>query len=134
MTASTTSLASWPISPLDDPFLQQQWFAVAWSREVEPGKLLARRLMAIDLVLWRSQEGLHCWRDLCIHRGARLSLGSIRQDAPLNPSASGFHHSAGECLICPYHAWEYAPSGQCVRIPAQPEMTPPAKARVEAFQ
>jgi phenylpropionate dioxygenase-like ring-hydroxylating dioxygenase large terminal subunit len=118
-----SSLAPRGASRLDDPLLDREWFAVAWSREIEPGKLLARRLMAKDLVLWRSLEGLHCWRDLCVHRGARLSLGTIRQNA-----------ASADCLICPYHAWEYAPSGQCVRFPSHPEVTPPAKARVETFE
>jgi phenylpropionate dioxygenase-like ring-hydroxylating dioxygenase large terminal subunit len=117
------SIATRPVSQLADPFLKQEWFAVAWSREIEPGRLLARRLMGIDLVLWRSREGLHCWRDLCVHRGARLSLGTIRNNA-----------ASGDCLVCPYHAWEYAPSGQCVLFPSHPEMTPPAKARVETFE
>jgi phenylpropionate dioxygenase-like ring-hydroxylating dioxygenase large terminal subunit len=109
------------LSPLADPILQQEWFAIAWSTEVLPGQLLARRLLATDLVLWRSQQGLHCWRDLCIHRGAKLSLGTI-------------HHSTQtECLVCPYHAWEYAPSGQCVHIPAHPGLTPPAKARAQTY-
>jgi len=113
-------------SPLADPILQQEWFAIAWSTEVLPGQLLARRLLATDLVLWRSQQGLHCWRDLCIHRGAKLSLGTIHSAA--------IHHSAPtDCLVCPYHAWEYAPSGQCVHIPAHPGLTPPAKARAQTF-
>jgi phenylpropionate dioxygenase-like ring-hydroxylating dioxygenase large terminal subunit len=120
-------------SPLDDPLLKQEWFAIAWSREVEPGKLLPRRLMGKDMVLWRSQEGLHCWRDLCVHRGARLSLGAIRSGAPSTPSVSAAYAGVRDCLVCPYHAWEYAPSGECVRIPAHPEMTPPPKARVETF-
>ena len=120
-------------SPLDDPLLRREWLAIAWSREVEPGKLLPRRLMGKDIVLWRSREGLHCWRDLCIHRGARLSLGAIRSGAPSAPSAPAAHAAARDCLVCPYHAWEYAPSGECVRIPAHPEITPPPKARVETF-
>jgi phenylpropionate dioxygenase-like ring-hydroxylating dioxygenase large terminal subunit len=124
------SLAAQQASQLDDPLLQQEWFAVAWSREIEPGKLLARRVMATDLVLWRSQEGLHCWRDLCVHRGARLSLGAIRPAA----ASEEIGDAPRDCLICPYHAWEYAPSGECVRIPAHPEMTPPAKARVQSFK
>ena len=113
-------------SRLNDPLLAKEWLAVAWSREIEPRQLLARRVMARDLVLWRSDEGLHCWRDLCVHRGAKLSLGSIRSgnSAGVDPR---------DCLICPYHAWEYAPSGECVRIPAHPEMTPPAKAHAETF-
>jgi phenylpropionate dioxygenase-like ring-hydroxylating dioxygenase large terminal subunit len=121
-------------SQLDDPLLLREWFAVAWSREVEPGKLLARRLLARDLVLWRSQQGLHCWRDLCVHRGARLSLGAIRITAGADSSASRSASGASDCLICPYHAWEYAPSGACVRIPAHPDLTPPEKAHAETYR
>jgi phenylpropionate dioxygenase-like ring-hydroxylating dioxygenase large terminal subunit len=130
---SALTNAAQQISPLDDPALMREWLAIAWSREIEPGKLLARRLLGKDLVLWRSQEGLHCWRDLCIHRGARLSLGSIRQGSALSASAHEGRAGVRDCLVCPYHAWEYAPSGECVRIPAQPELAPPAKARVETF-
>jgi phenylpropionate dioxygenase-like ring-hydroxylating dioxygenase large terminal subunit len=114
---------------LSDPRLAGEWLAIAWSREVEPGKLLARKLMGLDLVLWRSSEGLHCWRDLCIHRGSRLSLGTIRQADSTFPDRG----QARDCLVCPYHAWEYAPSGECVRIPAQPELRPPSKARVTTY-
>jgi phenylpropionate dioxygenase-like ring-hydroxylating dioxygenase large terminal subunit len=114
--------------PLDDPMLKDEWFAIAWSREIEPGMLQARRLLGIDVVLWRSNEGLHCWRDLCVHRGARLSLGRVRQAAGVGVGAP-----ARDCLICPYHAWEYAPTGECVHIPAHPEFAPPVKARVDAF-
>jgi phenylpropionate dioxygenase-like ring-hydroxylating dioxygenase large terminal subunit len=123
-------------SQLDDPLLNREWFAVAWSREIEPGMLVARRLMARDLVLWRSQEGLHCWRDLCVHRGARLSLGAIRPaTVPTSaPSVSESRTDRSDCLVCPYHAWEYAPSGICVHIPSHPEMTPPVRARVETYQ
>lgn len=130
--AALTSVAQ-QVSPLDDPALMRQWLAIAWSREIEPGKLLARRLLGKDLVLWRSREGLHCWRDLCVHRGARLSLGAIRRGAAHGISAQGDRDRASDCLVCPYHAWEYAPSGECVRIPAHPDLTPPAKAHVETF-
>lgn len=125
-------------SALGDPLLRREWLAVAWSREIEPGRLLARRILATDLVLWRSTEGLHCWRDLCIHRGARLSLGKIRTGEKVD-AGSGSADSAEsraatrECLICPYHAWEYAPTGECIRIPAHPDLTPPAKARAQTF-
>ena len=105
---------------LDDPLLLGEWFVAAWSREIAPGKTLARQVLGRDLVLWRSSEGLHCWLDLCVHRGARLSLGTVK--------AGG-----RDCLVCPYHAWEYAPTGQCRRIPAQPELIPPVKARAQVF-
>ncbi len=126
---AVVSLAAQPSSPLGDPQLVVEWFAVAWSREIAPGRLLPRRVLATDLVLWRSSEGLHCWRDLCIHRGARLSLGTVRPGDPAAASAARSH----DCIICPYHAWEYAPGGECVHIPAHPDLKPPAKARVETF-
>jgi phenylpropionate dioxygenase-like ring-hydroxylating dioxygenase large terminal subunit len=118
-----------PLGGIDDPLLLGEWLAVAWSSEIEPGKLLARRLLGRDVVLWRSSEGLHCWRDLCIHRGARLSLGSVR--SATNDTASPMR--GRDCLICPYHAWEYAPTGECVRIPAHPDLVPPSKAHAETF-
>ena len=102
---------------MDDPKLTGEWFAVAWSREVIPGQPIARKLLGIEIVLWRSAQGIHCWRDLCIHRGAQLSLGKVCDDR----------------LVCPYHAWEYNPAGQCVHIPAQPNQAPPLKARAQTF-
>ncbi|HWA96626.1 MAG TPA: aromatic ring-hydroxylating dioxygenase subunit alpha [Terracidiphilus sp.] len=112
-------------SGLHDPLLRREWKAVAWSRDIPYGKLLPIRVMGLDLVLWRSSEGLHCWRDHCVHRGAKLSLGAIRL---------AIREHAHDCLICPYHAWEYAPSGKCVRIPAHPNQSPPSKARAESFK
>ena len=114
---------------LDDPLLLRQWFAVGFSREVAPGGPLARRILGRDLVLWRAsstEDGLHCWLDLCIHRGAKLSLGTV-------VSGLDSFGKAGECLVCPYHGWRYASSGQCVQIPAHPGMTPPEKARAKTF-
>ena len=112
-------------SALRDPLLQSEWMAAAWSDEIHLGQAIPRRILGIDLVLWRSSEGLHCWRDLCIHRGARLSLGTVQFSAN---SAQ-----ARDCLICPYHAWEYATTGACIRIPAQPDLKPPVKAHAEVF-
>src|SRR5271155_746726 len=103
---------------LADSRLSGEWFAIAWSREVAPGTLVARRLLGLDLVLWRSREGIRCWRDLCIHRGAKLSLGRLCADR----------------VVCPYHAWEYSSNGQCVLMPSNPNQPPPAKARAETYQ
>jgi phenylpropionate dioxygenase-like ring-hydroxylating dioxygenase large terminal subunit len=120
---------------LSDPLLGREWFAIAWSREIASGKMIARRALGRDVLLWRSQEGLQCWRDLCVHRGARLSLGTIRHGAGRSESGpAGAESRARDCLICPYHSWEYAPTGECVRIPSQPGLAPPAKARAQTFQ
>src|SRR5579863_2503267 len=132
MAAETaSSIDALTATGLNDPLLRREWLAVAWSREIGTRQMLARRVMGKDVVLWRSNEGLHCWRDLCVHRGARLSLGTIRGGSA---DGNGTADSSGrDCLVCPYHAWEYAPTGECVRIPAQPELKPPAKAHAETF-
>ncbi|GHO48158.1 chlorophyll a oxygenase [Ktedonospora formicarum] len=83
------------------------------------GKPVAARLLGEDLVLWRSKDGvIHAWRDLCIHRGAKLSLGK----------------TSGETLACPYHGWVYDVEGHCIRFPAHPEQNPPAKAHAKVYQ
>ncbi|HTZ99845.1 MAG TPA: aromatic ring-hydroxylating dioxygenase subunit alpha [Candidatus Aquilonibacter sp.] len=106
---------------MNDPVLLNDWLAVAWSSSVPPGSLLPIRILDRDLVLWRGQSGLHAWRDLCIHRGSKLSLGkvSLRNNA--------------DCVACPYHGWEYNVNGECVHIPAHPDQPPPLRARVEDF-
>ncbi len=102
---------------IDDPILKRDWHVVAWSRDLIEGQLLPARLLGEDVVLWRLGEQVMAWQDLCVHRGTRLSIGRIEN----------------EQVICPYHGWTYDESGQCVRIPAHPEQTPPAKARVERY-
>ncbi len=103
---------------LDDPVLRDDWHVVAYAPDLPEGKPVAARLLDEDLVLWRVGEKIHAWCDLCLHRGTRLSLGAVRDDT----------------LICPYHGWTYNEDGQCVRFPAHPDQTPPAKARVKVYQ
>ncbi len=102
---------------IDDPVLLDDWHVVARSSDAPAGEVRSARLLGRDLVLWRSNQGLCAWQDLCLHRGAKLSLGRI-QDG---------------CLMCPYHGWTYDASGQCVRIPAHPSQPPPARARATSF-
>jgi phenylpropionate dioxygenase-like ring-hydroxylating dioxygenase large terminal subunit len=95
----------------------QHWHPVA-SCESVVAQPLAARLLGEDLVLWRDEAGaVHAWPDQCPHRGARLSLGRVE----------------GGRLECPYHGWQFAPSGQCVHVPALPAFTPPATHCVKTF-
>jgi phenylpropionate dioxygenase-like ring-hydroxylating dioxygenase large terminal subunit len=102
---------------MNDPVLMDEWLAAGWSAGVRQGELTARRVLGREIVLWRSSSAVHAWEDLCVHRGTRLSLGQVRND----------------CVVCPYHFWEYDASGQCVRIPAQATLAPPARARANVF-
>lgn len=111
---------------LDDPILINDWHPICRSTAVAPGAVIAARLLGEDLVLWRptttggavSPKPVQAWRDLCIHRGARLSLGKVQE----------------HCLACPYHGWQYNEEGRCVHIPAHPEQMPPAKAVAQTYR
>ena len=71
---------------------------------------LAVTLLERPLVLWRDAAGqARAWADQCPHRGARLSLGRVQ----------------GNHLECAYHGWQFAPSGECVVVPALPGFQPP---------
>jgi phenylpropionate dioxygenase-like ring-hydroxylating dioxygenase large terminal subunit len=101
-----------PAAP--DAALLNDWHVVAFSREVVPGAIVPATLLGEDLILWRDSAGtIYCWKDLCIHRGARLSKGWIVEDQ----------------VVCPYHGWRYDGTSKCTLIPAAPDQPPPLKAR-----
>ena len=100
-----------------DPVLARQWMALARNEDVTDTPLRAE-LLGEAVVLWRNETGLQAFRDLCIHRGAALSLGRVE---------------GGE-LVCPYHGWRYGGDGACTRIPAQPAGAKvPTKARALTY-
>jgi phenylpropionate dioxygenase-like ring-hydroxylating dioxygenase large terminal subunit len=103
---------------IDDPVLLNDWHPIASVAQLEQSPVLGVRLLDEDLVLWRCGDQVLAWQDLCIHRGTRLSLGTLQGDA----------------LTCPYHGWSYNADGQCVHIPAHPGQPPPAKARVKTYR
>jgi phenylpropionate dioxygenase-like ring-hydroxylating dioxygenase large terminal subunit len=103
---------------IDDPVLVNDWHPVASCEQLARRGLIGVRLLGEDVVVWRAGERTLAWQDLCIHRGTRLSLGRVE----------------GCTLQCPYHGWVYDQDGQCVRIPALPDVPPPRKARVRTYQ
>jgi nitrite reductase/ring-hydroxylating ferredoxin subunit len=83
--------------------LQQYWHPVIWSKDVTD-KPVSVKLLDQPLVLWRVNGTVSAFYDLCLHRGAALSLGWID----------------GDKLVCPYHGWNYGADGACVKIPSLP--------------
>src|SRR5438067_8354157 len=104
---------------IDDPVLVEDWHPVARIEDLHGGGPIGARLLGEDIVVWRSGNRFHAWRDLCVHRGTRLSLG---------------HVVGGDRLECPYHGWKYGEDGRCVLMPAHPEQAPPAKACVTVYR
>ena len=104
---------------IDDPVLIEDWHPVALVAQLAQGGPIAARVLGEDLVVWSSGGQYFAWRDLCVHRGTRLSLGRVVE---------------GGRLECPYHGWTYGTDGRCVLMPAHPEQTPPAKACVATYR
>ncbi len=82
--------------------IRNQWYVVLESAEVHARPVGVTRL-GERLVFWRDPSG-KVWAavERCPHRGAALSLGEVQ---------------AGH-LQCPFHGFEFDPSGKCVLIPA----------------
>ncbi|CAE6754019.1 Methylxanthine N1-demethylase NdmA [Paraburkholderia domus] len=97
--------------------LSSFWHPVALSSEVKD-KPVGVQLLDALVVLYRTPEGVNAARDVCMHRGAKLSLGSIRDGA----------------LVCGFHGFHYNCEGVCVRIPALPTGSPiPNKLRLQTY-
>ncbi len=94
--------------------MTNEWVPLALARDVPAGTTRAVIVEDRELVIWRGADGqVHVWTDRCPHRGMRLSLGFVRDNA----------------LNCLYHGWGYASGGACQRIPAHPDLNVPASIR-----
>lgn len=86
-----------------DPVLFHQWHPVLLSKELADLPKAAE-VLGEKIVIFRTSQGVHAFKDLCIHRGVPLSLGKVVNDA----------------IVCPYHGWTYNTCGTCTKIPAMP--------------
>lgn len=78
------------------------WYIVMDSSQVRKKPVGVTR-MGEKLVFWRDGTGkVSCFRDKCVHRGVQLSKGKVLHDH----------------LQCPFHGFEYEPSGRVIKIPA----------------
>ena len=96
----------------------RDWIPVALSADLPAATVIPAHTPSGILALWRSTSGkLTALADRCPHRGMRLSYGFVR----------------GEALSCIYHGWSYGQTGQCLRIPAHPELTPPGAIKAASY-
>jgi phenylpropionate dioxygenase-like ring-hydroxylating dioxygenase large terminal subunit len=77
------------------------WFAVAFADELPPGRVLRRRFMGEDLVVYRTRSGVvRIVEPYCPHLGAHLGHGGRVE---------------GEAIVCPFHHFAFGTDGRCVR-------------------
>lgn len=99
----------------DLPFqmLRRTWQPVGNAADLPAGKITGYTLLDTELVVCRFPDGRLLAADVaCPHKGARLSAGCFRH---------------GE-LMCAYHGWRFAPSGECLNIPSLVEPNPEKQA------
>ncbi len=99
--------------------LKNFWYAVEFSAAVteQPKRVV---VLGMELALFRrkSDRKLIALSNLCVHRGGSISDG----------------WTEGDCIVCPYHGWQYDADGACTKIPANPLDHPiPKKAHVDAY-
>jgi hypothetical protein len=87
--------------------LRRYWQPAALADELMGERPVAAvRLLGEDLVLFRDRDGTLGLIDRqCPHRGTDLFYGRLEDGG----------------IRCPFHGWRFAPAGQCLEQPAEPE-------------
>ena len=87
----------------DTPFIYNEWYVVALSREIDR-ELRARTVLGRQLVLFRKEDGTPVALDnRCGHRSFPLSRSTLE----------------GDTVVCGYHGLRYDENGQCIEVPSQ---------------
>lgn len=86
--------------------LSRFWHPVARAQDISKTPVAAR-LLDVDLVIWRHDAGISVARDICPHRGTRLTAGWVE----------------GGDLVCPMHGLRYGGDGRCTAIPSAHDPT-----------
>jgi phenylpropionate dioxygenase-like ring-hydroxylating dioxygenase large terminal subunit len=99
--------------------LRRFWHPVSWASELGATPRSTELLDEL-LVVWRRADGTPVAMDrTCPHRGTSLALGSVHDD----------------CIVCPYHGWQFAADGACTSIPQLAGgSTIPARARTTTYR
>lgn len=105
-----------PISSKGLPAYPNGWYALAFSAELPPGRILTRAFMGQDVVIFRTRSGVVSVIDpYCPHLGAHLGYDSTVE---------------GEAIRCPFHYFCFDVNGQCVSTGYGTK--PPPKAVIRA--
>ena len=102
------------------------WYPMIRSEDLGPDKPERAKVLGLNFAIFRDSKGkAHVLSDTCVHRGGSLAgaweLGK-------NPRIQG------DCVVCPYHGWEFNGAGDCENIPSIGYGTkPPPRAKVDSY-
>jgi 3-ketosteroid 9alpha-monooxygenase subunit A len=83
------------------------WFQIGWSRDFPAQSVRPMRYFGRDLVAFRTQNGsVNVLDAYCRHLGGHLGYGGRVEN---------------DCVVCPFHGWQWDSSGNNVHIPYQPD-------------
>jgi phenylpropionate dioxygenase-like ring-hydroxylating dioxygenase large terminal subunit len=102
------------------------WYPMIRSEDLGPDKPERARVLGLSFVIYRDSHGrARVLSDTCVHRGG--SLGGA-WELGKNPRI------VDDCVVCPYHGWEFDGDGNCRNIPSIGYgKKPPARAKVDAY-
>ena len=81
---------------------RNNWFVAARSNQLRKNRVLARKIVDVPIVLYRSNEGTPIvLLDRCPHKNVPLSMGRLERGQ----------------LECRYHGWRFDHTGRCLNVP-----------------
>ena len=93
------------------------WYLIEWSEDLAAEEVKPLRYFGKDFVLFRGGDGRATLLAAhCPHLGAHLGYGGRVE---------------GNDIVCPFHAWRFAASGQCADVPYASRIPP--RAAVDAY-
>jgi phenylpropionate dioxygenase-like ring-hydroxylating dioxygenase large terminal subunit len=102
---ATTLPRDCTFSSEDWQVLADCWHPVAYADAITD-KPYGTKLLDQDLVVYRTSQGVVVAKDICLHRGAQISLGWMQ----------------GDEIVCAYHGFRYSFAGKCTLVPAHPTL------------
>ena len=92
------------------------WFQIAWSEELTPGTIKSVHYFGRELIAYRGADGKAVVMSAhCPHMGAHIGHGGWVE---------------GCDVVCPFHGWRWAPSGENLEVPSQPQLKSGRRIRV----
>lgn len=82
-------------------YIREAWYPVALTTELAEGRMISREVMDEPIVLFGDGDEVRALDDVCPHRFAPLSLGTLE----------------GGIVTCPYHGLRFDGGGRCVHNP-----------------